>query len=80
MDKQRVSDGGRIDNILEVNINQRGHLVVGDLGLKPREPYRTSSWGIVKTITNLLTRLNNSAVYLVPMGQQEYFDYKYPKR
>jgi hypothetical protein len=75
---QRISDGGRVKDILEVNFNSRGNLMIGDLGLRPREPYQTSKRQIVRTITNLVERLSRTrrdCSYLVPMSGEEYNSY-----
>jgi hypothetical protein len=78
MTPQRASDGGRNSDIIELGTDSRGRLIVGDIGLIPREPYRTSRWKIHKTLVNFYERVTSSGrscAYLVPMGGEEYYSY-----
>ena len=78
MEVERSSNGGRTNDVLEIGTNRRGNIVIGDLGLRPREPYHDSKRQIYRAISNFTKRIwaaGRNCQYLVPMGQQEYFEY-----
>jgi hypothetical protein len=76
---KRASKQEEISDILEIGINPGGKLQIGDLGLIPSQPYQTSKRKIVKTILDFYKRISSHercGSYLVPMGQQEFYEYK----
>ena len=79
MENLRSSRPREKDDILELNIDMKGRLMVGDLGLVPREPYQVSKGKIIKTFQRFYERLSfseRSANYLVPMDMGEFHKYK----
>ena len=83
MDIPRVSDGGRRDNVLEVNLETvpllGGKLTIEDLGLTPRVEPRTSWLGVYSVLSKFYDRIKSSGksrFYLVPMSPLEYTSYK----
>ena len=76
---QRTSDGGRINDVLEVNLNRYGNLMVGDLGLVPREPYQTSRRRIVKTIRDFYNPFSKNLAEKYKAVENKNFDEKTDK-
>ena len=76
---KRMSDGGRIDDVLEVGLISRKKIIVTDIGISPRPEYIQGVYRAGKAIQGFLLRLqasHRSPEYLVPMDNFEYRDYR----
>lgn len=74
----RNSDGGRIDEVLEVGLSSRKKIMVTDRGIRPHQQFTQGPYRAGKAIQGFLLRLqasHRSPEYLVPMGGCEYRDY-----
>jgi len=77
-ESNRMSNGGRINDVLEVGISSDEKIMVNDNGVRPHQPFIQGAYRAGKVIQRFLLRLrenHKSPQYLVPMDSSEYFDY-----